>query len=279
MIKVSIVNQSTLFSDADLKVLANALQIQVSRDFFPVWGVSAQLFYTPKGSHPTADHWAIGIFDDPDQADALGYHDVTNAGLPLGKVFVRPTLAQGSAVESTASHELLEMLGDPDINLTVEVDDASGSPSKLYAYEVCDSPEADEFGYLIETDGKKVPMSDFVTPAWFETFRTAGPFDFMGKISKPFEILAGGYIGFLDLGNLSAGWQQEFARVADHSMVPPRMGLASRPAAELARQLTLARPRPGSRRSRRALPRRQWLASEYPSASESESESAAQPNL
>jgi len=263
MIKISIVNLSSLFSDTDLRIAANALQIQVTRDFYPIWGINAKMYYTPRGSHPTADHWAMGIFDDPDQADALGYHDVTPQGQPLMKVFVKPTLAQGSAVEATMSHENLECLVDPDINLTVELDDASGRPSKLYAYEVCDSPEADEFNYAIQTDGKEVPVSDFVTPAFFESFRTSGPFDFMNKISKPFQILPGGYMGFLDLGNLAAGWQQELGGFKG------RMVFGSGPAeASIMRQVALARPRPGSRRSRRRLPRSQWLRSSYNSGTE-----------
>ena len=40
----------------------------------------------------------------------------------------------------------------------------------LYAYEVCDACEADQFGYDI--DG--VLVSDFVFPSWFESFWSAG---------------------------------------------------------------------------------------------------------
>ncbi len=258
MIKISVVNHSTLFPDSDLKTLADVLQIQVTRDFFPIWGINAKMYYTPKGSHPTADHWALGIFDDADAADALGYHDVTVAGLPLGKVFVRPTLAQGSRVEATASHECLEMLGDPDINLTVVYDDGSGVAPKLYSYEVCDSPEADAYNYLIETDGKQVPVSDFVFPAWFESFRKVGPYDFQNQISRPFQILPGGYMSYLDLGNQSLGWQQEFARHVQELRGNP----------QFARTMAFARPRPGSRRSRRALPRKQWLVSRYNAGSD-----------
>ncbi|UIF89492.1 hypothetical protein KAF44_29135 (plasmid) [Cupriavidus necator] len=33
--------------------------------------------------------WWLVILDDSDQANAYGYHDVTNDGLPLGKVFAK----------------------------------------------------------------------------------------------------------------------------------------------------------------------------------------------
>ena len=261
MIKISIVNHSTLFSDDALKTAANAIQIQVTRDVYPVWGFNAQLYYTPKGKHPTPDHWVVGIFDDADQAGALGYHDVTVTGLPLAKVFARLTLAQGATIEEVISHETIEMLGDPDISLTVEVDDASGKPSKLLARELCDSPEDSVYNYTIDTDGKKIPVSDFVTPAWFESFNKTGPYDFMKKISKPFEILPGGYIGYLDLGNLAAGWQQMLGK-------SPASTSQSRGAASLQWQAR-SRPHLGSRRSKRRLPRNQWIPSVYTGASES----------
>lgn len=252
MIKISIVNQSTAFKDADLPALAQALQIQVTRDFFPAWGVQAQLYWTPSGHHPTADHWVVALLDNADVAGALGYHDITPAGQPLGKVFVKTTLQDGGMVSVTTSHELLEMLGDPDINLTAELDDASGAPSKFYAYEVGDPVEADADGYDISVPANvtggpaTVHVSDFVLPAWFEGFRKTGPFDFMGHLKAPFTLNPGGYIGFLDLANLSAGWQQQTAKT----------GMSSQ-------ACMAARPRPGSRRERRSIPRSEWLLSTY----------------
>lgn len=244
MIQISLANQSTLFSDKDLPALANALQIQVSRDFFPAWGVDAQIFYTPTGKHPTANHWVIALLDDADQAGALGYHDLSVSGMPLGKAFVRTTLADGGLVSVTVSHELLEMLGDPDVNLTAQLD------TKLYAYEVSDAVESDADGYAIvipsgwDGAGTSVTVSDFVLPSWFETFRTSRPFDFKGHITAPLQLLPGGYIGMMDLNNLSAGWQQV---TADRD---PKSIMASR-------------PRAGSRRSRRAIPRSRWVRSTY----------------
>jgi len=251
MNKISIVNQSTLFKDTDLPALANALAIQVKRDWLPVWGIDAQLFYTPVGSQPSPDHWVIALLDNADQAGALGYHDVTPAGLPLGKAFVATTLADGGTVSVTVSHELLEMLGDPDINLTAERDDASGNPSKFYAYEVGDAVEADALGYEVvvpagwDGAGAKILVSDFVTPAWFESFNRIGPFSFKRNVTQPFELAPGGYIGFLDLANLAQGWQQQTARTTS-----PRDRMRQRPHA-------------GSRRLRRSMPREQWVASTY----------------
>lgn len=248
-IQISIVNQSS-FLDADLPALAQALQTQISRDFYPAWGVQCQVYWTPKGSHPTADHWALVLLDHADAAGVLGYHDTTPAGLPLGKVFVKTIIADGQKVSVTASHEILEILGDPQISLAAELDSGNGAPSKFYAYENCDPCEALEYTINIPAHlpggPAEVAVSDFVFPSWFEGFRASGPFDYLGKISKPFQLLSGGYISYLDLGNLGAGWQQVMAKE----------GISSQ-------AIMAARPRPGSRRSRRALPRAEWLVSTY----------------
>jgi len=243
-IHISVCNNSTLFSDKDLPALCNALQIQVSRDFYPIWGIDAQIFYTPSGQHPSADHWVLGLFDDSDVAGALGFHDVSPTDLPIGKAFVRTTQADGMQISVTVSHELLEMLGDQSVSM------ASQDGNIFWAYENCDAVEADNLGYEITIPvgwngaGTKVLVSDFVTKAWWD--RSApGPYDFMGHIKQPLALAPGGYISFLDLNNLQNGWQQVTAKTAT-------------PAEQVK-----ARPHVGSRRSRRALPRHQWVRSTY----------------
>src|SRR5262249_31056630 len=61
--------------------------------------------------------WAVVFLDDADQPGALAYHDLTPEGLPLSKVFVRTTIQNGDLVSVSASHELVEMLVDPAINM------------------------------------------------------------------------------------------------------------------------------------------------------------------
>lgn len=212
MIQVSLVNQSTAYNDSDLSVLANALLLQVSRDFYPAWGVEAEMFYTPSGQHPTATHWALALLDDADQAGALGYHDVTPTGQPLGKIFVKTTLAAGQKVEVTASHELLEMLADPDVNL------AGQNGQKFWAYEVGDPVENDEYQIVIPDGwtgaGASVAVSNFVLPSWWEASAPA-PYDFLKRLAAPFTLTPGGYAQFIDLSNASAGWQQVAGKLAN----------------------------------------------------------------
>lgn len=236
-IKIAVINASTVLTDVQVKNALPALQTQVTRDFAPAWGVDADLELIPKGKKPPAKYWWLVMLDNSDQAGALGYHDLTKEGLPLGKVFVKSDLQYNLQWTVTASHELLEMLGDPDINLTAFVQN-SNSSGRLYAYEVCDACEDDQFGYKIGD----VLVSDFVFPAWFESFRKKGStqFDFGKRIKAPFELLKGGYIGVFDVGS-GGGWTQITAEGSPHAYA--------------------TRPKVGARRERRRMPRDQWLKS------------------
>jgi hypothetical protein len=203
-IQISVINESTVLADADVTPVVAALQKQITNDFRPVWGTDAELVIVPNGTQPASGSWWLVLLDDSDQANALGYHDLTTDGLPIGKVFAVSDLKAGTSWTVTASHELLEMLGDPNINLTVFVQDSNTSGT-LYAYEVCDACEDDSLGYQIDS----VQVSDFVYPSWFETFRAEGStqFDRMNKIQNPLQLLAGGYIGTFNVA-AGSGWQQ-----------------------------------------------------------------------
>lgn len=206
-IQISVINESTVLADADITPAVAVLQKQVTTDFRPVWGVDAELVIVPKGTQPSSGSWWLVLLDDSDQANALGYHDLTTEGLPAGKVFAASDLKAGTQWTVTASHELLEMLADPNINLTVFVQN-SNTMGTLYAYEVCDACEDDSLGYTIDN----ILVSDFAYPAWFESFRAEGStqFDRMNRMQHPFQLLAGGYIGVFNVSS-GSGWQQQTA--------------------------------------------------------------------
>ena len=235
--QISVINESTVLTDADVIPVVAALQQQVTNDFRPIWGIDAELKLVPQGTPAQAGTWALVILDDSDQAGALGYHDLTPDGLPLGKIFAASDLKAGTSWSVTASHELLEMLADPNINLTVFVQNAN-TTGTLYAYEVCDACEDDSFGYQINN----VLVSDFVYPAWFENFRAQGStqFDRMNKIQNPLELLTNGYIGVFSVTD-GTGWQQQTAE-----KIPTNMR---------------HRGHVGSRRERRSIARNQWINS------------------
>ncbi len=198
-ISVALINESTVVTQDEAKAIASALSAQVWYDFGPVWGVFASVSLVDTALDAPPTWWQLVILDDSDQAGALGYHDTTVNGLPLGKVFAKTTQEAGQLVSICASHELLEMLIDPECNLAAFSNDGA-----FYAYEVCDPVQADDFGY--EMEGVKV--SAFVFPSYFENGGKA-PYDNGGHIAAPFSLAKGGYQSWLDVRS-TKGWQQTF---------------------------------------------------------------------
>src|SRR6266852_8856372 len=175
-------NQANTPRGVDLDALISAMQAYVDSYVSPVWGTPAKL---TKSSDFVTGLWAMVFLDTADQPGALAYHDLTPEGLPLAKVFVKTTLDNHDQVSTAASHELVEMLVDPAINMMTTGPDAK----TMYAYESADPVEALSFNV------KGIAMSDFVYPAYFEVFRKTGSaqFDHLNKVKKPFQILSGGY--------------------------------------------------------------------------------------
>lgn len=133
----------------------------------------------------------ITVLDDSDQADALGYHDETDVGIPYARVFALDCEKYGVAVSSCVSHELLEAIADLSCARWAQAADG-----RLWALEVCDPVEADTY----DVDG--VEMSNYVTPAFFDPHGT-GPYDALGKLTKPFTMTGGGYGIVMDGGKVS----------------------------------------------------------------------------
>jgi len=192
-------NKATVPLGVNFDALIKAMQKYVDNFVAPVWGTPAKLVKTTgfkKGA------WAMVFLDDADQPGALAYHDLTPDGLPQSKVFVKTTLQNHDLVSVSASHELVEMLVDPAINLMTTGPD----PKTIYGYESADPVENLSF----PVNG--IQMSDFVYPAYFEDFHKPGSeqFDQMKKVKKPFQILSGGYQIVFKNGK----WSQVFGSAA-----------------------------------------------------------------
>jgi hypothetical protein len=180
--KIACFNKATTPLGVDLDALIAAMQAFVDRYVAPVWGTPARLV---KSTGYVKGAWAMVFLDNADQPGALAYHDLTPDGMPQAKVFVKTTLDNHDQVSVSASHELVEMLVDPAINMMTTGPD----PKVIYAYESADPVEQLSF----KVNG--IPMTDFVYPAYFEAFHKAGSvkFDQLNKVNRPFQILSGGY--------------------------------------------------------------------------------------
>lgn len=182
MRKINIVNKSSVVTPAAFAAAVAACQVQVTRDFAPIWNMDALVIAAPADVATER----ILVLDTSDQAGALGYHDL-ESDVPIGYVFAKTTIEDGDRWEATLSHELLEQLLDPDAIRCAQA--KFKNRMSMMALEACDPVENDEYGI------NGVPVSNFITPEWFLNSPPAGKrLDFMGKLSKPLTMSPGGYI-------------------------------------------------------------------------------------
>jgi hypothetical protein len=185
-----------------LRPLIAAMQKYVDLYVSPVWATPARLVHS-RGFVKGA--WAIVFHENARDASLEGYHDLTPDGLPMAKVFVQTTLKQKEKVSVAASHELVEMLVDPCVNLY-----SSGpKQDRLYDYEAADPVEELSF----DVDG--IAMSNFVYPTYFEIFHKRGStrFDHMGVLTEPFQVHKDGYQSYWSRGNEHTLWGSKAKRV------------------------------------------------------------------
>ena len=137
----------------------------------------------------------IHFFDSAHQATDYGWHIVDGNGLPYAHAFAAQSIANGSGwitgtdpISATASHEALEMLGDPAAN-----EYCFDGDERLWSREVCDPVQEDTYGIM--AGGMKVLVSNFVLPAYFNPW-APGPYDHLGVLEKPFSLAKGGYAVF-----------------------------------------------------------------------------------
>jgi hypothetical protein len=158
--------------------------------------------------------WPLYLFDTTDIPGAGGYH-LDDTGTPTGKVFVADAMNYGEAWTVDATHELLEMLGDP---TTATIVDIMHTQLRCLQ-EVCDACEADKYAY------RKIGIlvTDFCLPAYFHG-ATSGPYDFTGNLHKPVPaLLPGGYLG-IELPN---GMWTQIVKRDDNGQNTSRRALSS----------------------------------------------------
>jgi len=215
--KVALLNRCSVMSDDQGRHIMQALQRQVSHDFRAFWHIDVHLRFVPKKDLESwQGAWNLLLLDDSDEATALGYHDLTPEGMPVGKCFIKTDLKYGALPSVTVSHELLEMLLDPYIN------DYCYDPARGYfvAKEASDAVEADELGYKIGD----VTVSDFVLPPFFDPSaagRSGAQFSFCDNVHRPFALAEGGYEIIYVPGR---GWDQNAARNTPLTKDRPKVG-------------------------------------------------------
>ncbi|HEX8160988.1 MAG TPA: hypothetical protein VF538_03895 [Pyrinomonadaceae bacterium] len=226
---IVILNKSRgLIEDAEIERIIKALQRQVNEHFQPVWGIGAELKFRKANAVVPKNCYRIVIYDKARAGDAgfLGYHFQRN-GNPVASIFAKEDLVDDKTISDTLSHEVLEMLVDPALNLyAYRPGDGTKRRDRGYFYEVCDAVQCMHY----RIDGVRV--CNFVYPEWFEYAwpRDSRKFDHRGALREPFEILEGCYA---DIREAGTGWRTIYG---DHTPAKKKKARRRRRDARLLQQ-------------------------------------------
>jgi hypothetical protein len=197
-IKVGLVDTTGEISTATMAAAAAALNIQVTRDLPQFWSVSATVSYLPDPHKIPQGYWPVQLVKELPPPEG-GFH-LTKHNQPYAKVIAS---SENDDWTIDASHEIIEMLIDPNGNklqastaIRIVADGVEDTTGEFeYLVEACDPCEANDFAYQINT----ISVSDFLTPHFYDLQPTPGTrYSFNGKITRPRELLKGGYISYVD---------------------------------------------------------------------------------
>src|SRR6185436_346261 len=125
---ISVINHTDgKVKDDYLQGVLRAINRQIEEDFEPYWSLGATLRLegrseTTPGKLTLPDlrgDAILYLWDEADIDGALGYHDQNARGIPYGFVFTSISEQLGEPWSVTLSHEALELIADPEVNLLV----------------------------------------------------------------------------------------------------------------------------------------------------------------
>lgn len=185
---LALVSETKHITASELTKVAAALQKQATRDFGPLWNTQANVSAFAKLEDVPTDYWPIIVQDDINTPDAAGVHEDKN-----GQPFALVQYESGWSL--SASHETLEMLGDPFGNRLVAGKSPKPGQGRVnFLVEVCDPSEDRKFAYTVNG----VTVSDFYTPQFFDpVVSSTVRYSFTGAIKQPRQILRGGYLSWM----------------------------------------------------------------------------------
>jgi subtilisin family serine protease len=203
---ISIINKSAL-PDSELQRVIRAINRQIEEDFFPYWSMGASLrLEGTTADAPDTDRLedmrgdaVIYVWDTVDVSTVLGFHDRNHRGIPFGFVFTELSEELGEPWSVTLSHEALELIADPEVNLLVKGPHPEDPTVEVFHwFEMCDAVQAESY----KIDG--VLVSNFVLPLYFTVQdEIASRNDFLGTFKgrgalQSFGVAPGGYVGFFN---------------------------------------------------------------------------------
>ena len=197
-LQLALVSETKRVTHRELTKVSAALQKQISRDFEPIWEVPATIDAFIVLEDIPIGYWPIVVEADINQPGAAGIHEDQD-GQPFALV------EYTNSWSLTASHECLEMLGDPWGSRFMAGPSIKPDQGRVeYLVEVCDPCETAQVGYRVNG----ILVSDFYTPHYFDPVTSAGTrYGFTGALTAPRQVLPGGYLSWHD-PTTGHWWQQ-----------------------------------------------------------------------
>ena len=189
LIHIALVSLTTEVTLAQLAPVSAAIQKQISRDFGPIWSAQATVDAFDKLEDVPVGYWHVLLQDELPNG-AAGLHKRDDNKQPFALV----ALTNNWPV--FLSHEVLEMLADPQGTLTRAGNSLKPGQGRVeYLLEVCDPCQASKFAYSVNS----ILVSDFYTPQYFDPLKSSGArYSFSGALTSPRQVLDGGYLSWFD---------------------------------------------------------------------------------
>lgn len=207
VIQIGLVDTTGSVDPSFLETAAAAFNMQVMKDLPEFWTIQATVRHLPSTTGIPSGVWPVLLVKELPAGEG-GFH-LDRHNQPYAKVLATPG---NDGWTIAASHEIIEMLVDPTGNrlhssISIEVSAQGkiqdGNDQYEYLVEACDPCEADEFSY----NRGGVALSDFITPRFYDPIVTPGTrYSYTGALTKPRQILPGGYISWID--PKAEEWQQ-----------------------------------------------------------------------
>lgn len=195
---ISVINFSDV-TDQQVQDAIRAVNCQIQQDFQPIWGHGRELImhaasFVPTDPATITEEFVRGdsvlyLVKEATLPGALGYHDMNTREVPVGFVFT-----ETGEWTTTLSHEALELINDPTVNIFVPGPDPRDTTKwLLHSYEACDAVESTSY----QIDG--ISVSNFVTPEYFRPENAPGTRnDFLGVGVASFGVMPGSHLGVVD---------------------------------------------------------------------------------
>jgi hypothetical protein len=196
--QVGLVDKTGKLDPQLLQETAAALSVQVTRDLSPIWNVQATVQHLHSPKKIPVGVWPVFLVAKLPPGEG-GFH-LDKKNQPYAEVIGTPDSNDWTI---DASHEILEMLVDPQGNrlqasraIEISGDGVADTTGEFdYLVEACDPCESNDYAYSIAG----IAVSDFITPNFYDPVVTSGTrYSFGGNIKAPRQILPGGYISFVD---------------------------------------------------------------------------------